>query len=325
MSKKAGKPYENLTRVIFQWILGQKEFPNLVVEHDVILQGKTLPHQIDVYWKFDIGGVPHEVIVQAKDWQQRVDQSHLLAFAKVLEDLPGQPRGIFVTRTGYQRGAKKFALAHGILLYELKEVDDPPPLKIAVDGWARYRIVQMPVSGFVTKGETQIDPANAHVLGFIWDVFTPDFSEINYVISMSWLGAEYKTEDIGWLKEFDLPLRPPDQSLFFDDKGVVIGDLQTLRREIVQRMEKEGVEKKQVTHTFEPPVFIETGSPRIPRIKVTQLSTNVEIKHTQEVRRAKMPNFTHLVMHQLNSDKKWWFAATPKVISSLSKRKSKKG
>ena len=76
MSEQPGKPYENLTQVIFQAILGQKEFPNLVVEHDVILQGKTGRHQIDVYWKFEHGGVPHEVIVQAKDWQKPVDQSH---------------------------------------------------------------------------------------------------------------------------------------------------------------------------------------------------------------------------------------------------------
>ena len=84
-----------------------------------------------------------KVIVQAKDWQHRVEQVHLLAFRQVLDDLPGQPRGIFVTRTGYQSGAKEFALAHGILLYELKEADDEPPLKIAADGWAHYRIVRI--------------------------------------------------------------------------------------------------------------------------------------------------------------------------------------
>src|ERR1700730_10651395 len=109
MSDTTGKPYENLTQVIFQAILGQKEFPNLKVERDITIQGKTACHQIDVYWKFEFGGVSHEVIVQAKDWQKLVDQLHLLAFTKVLEDLPSQPRGIFVTRTGYQSGAKEWA------------------------------------------------------------------------------------------------------------------------------------------------------------------------------------------------------------------------
>lgn len=110
MSNRTGKPYENLAQVIFQALLRQKDIPNLVVERDVTLQGKTARHQIDVYWKFGIGGVVHEVIVQAKDWQKAVDQLHLLAFSKVLEDLPGQPRGIFVTRTRYQQVAKDLPL-----------------------------------------------------------------------------------------------------------------------------------------------------------------------------------------------------------------------
>src|SRR5208282_2707135 len=48
------------------------------------------------------------------------------AFKCVLDDLPNQPRGIFVTRSGYQQGAKDFAAAQGIILYEL---DEQPPKK----------------------------------------------------------------------------------------------------------------------------------------------------------------------------------------------------
>jgi hypothetical protein len=100
MSAKAGTAYENLTQVIFQLILGQKDFPNIKVEHNVTLEGKTAHHQIDVYWKFQFGGVSHEVIVQAKDWAKPVEQLHLLAFKEILDDLPGQPRGIFVAAGG---------------------------------------------------------------------------------------------------------------------------------------------------------------------------------------------------------------------------------
>jgi len=185
MNAKAGQPYEDLTQVIFQLILGQKDIPNVVVERDVTLQGKIRPHQIDIYWKFEVGGVSHEVIVQAKDWQKPVDQLHLLAFTKVLEDLPSQPRGIFVTRNGYQSGAKEWAMAHGILLYELREIDYPPPLRIPVDGWARVGVVPIPVNGFVATRDSPIDPSNAVVRGFAWEVFTPYFSQIKYAVSTS--------------------------------------------------------------------------------------------------------------------------------------------
>ena len=77
MSDKSGRTYENLPQVIFQ-ILGKKQFPDLSVERDVTLKGKTASHQIDIYWKFDVSGVPYETIVQTKDWGKPVDQLHLL-------------------------------------------------------------------------------------------------------------------------------------------------------------------------------------------------------------------------------------------------------
>ena len=316
MSKKAGTPYEELTQAIFQSILGQKTFDNLVVEHDVTLQGKTTSHQIDVYWKFEFGGVTHEVIVQAKDWQHRVEQVHLLAFRQVLDDLPGQPRGIFVTRTGYQSGAKEFALAHGILLYELKEADDEPPLKIAADGWAHYRIVRIPV--VVTESESKIDPNTAFAFKFEYDVFTPIYSEIKLTVPPDWFKAEYPSADPASFLELTLPSIIPNETILFDDKGEVVGNLGSVLRDTV--MKTDNPEQKQVNHSFEPAVFIQIGSLQFPRIKVTAFSTGVEIKQRHESRHGKMSNFAQLVLHQLNSDKKWWFAATPKVISSLSKK-----
>jgi len=315
MSEKAGKPYESLTKVIFKAIHGQKDFHNLVVKHDVTLQGKTRPHQIDVYWKFEFGGVPHEVIVQVKDWSKPVDQGQLIHFKGVLDELRGQPRGIFVTRTGYQRGAREFALAHGILLYELKEADDQPPLRIPADGWAHYRIMKMPVVRVVTD---KIDANSTFALRFEWDVFTPTYSEIKLTVPPDWFQVEYPTEDPASSLRLTLPPVVPNETMLFDDKGQVVGNLGSVLRDIV--MKTEGCEQKQVTHSFEPAVFIQTGSLLFPRIKVTAFSTTVEIKQTHEFRHGKMSNFTQLVLHQLNSNKKWWFAATREVISSLSKK-----
>jgi len=296
----------------------------LVVEHDVTLQGKTARHQIDVYWRFEVGGVPHEAIVQAKDWQKPVDQLHLLAFSKVLEDLPGQPRGIFVTRTGYQQGAKEFALAHGILLYELREADYPSPPGMTPGGWAIIKLIQMPLQGLITSGEPDINAGSTIALGFDMEVFTPHISVNTFTTSTSWLKNEYPTEDTELLSTVTLPTALPQNRIFFDDKGAVIGNLSSVTQEIVESMKKDGVETRELNHVFEPAVFIDTGYPPIPRIKVIAVSVKVEIKRARGVVRTKMSNFAQLVLHQLNSDESWWFAATPKVISKLSKKKEAK-
>ena len=54
MGANTGKPYEKLAQVVFQWIVNQSDVRNVVVRHDVTLQGKSISHQIDVYWKFAI-------------------------------------------------------------------------------------------------------------------------------------------------------------------------------------------------------------------------------------------------------------------------------
>jgi hypothetical protein len=55
--KNTGAAYEKLVQGIFQ----------AIVEQNKTLQGKISTHQIDVYWKFQTGGIEYEVIVQAKD------------------------------------------------------------------------------------------------------------------------------------------------------------------------------------------------------------------------------------------------------------------
>ncbi len=96
-----GIPYEVLVQQIFQTIANETKADRTIdVQHNVTLQGITLRHQIDVYWEFEHLGIMHKVVVQVKDWNKRVDQGELLKFKTVLEDLPGQPRGVVVTRKG---------------------------------------------------------------------------------------------------------------------------------------------------------------------------------------------------------------------------------
>jgi hypothetical protein len=97
---RSGRRYELLVREIFHVLLNQNEVQNIDVKHNVTLQGKSATHQIDVYWEFEKGGITYRTVVQAKDWATVV-QGELIKFKGVLDDLPQQPRGVFVTRSGY--------------------------------------------------------------------------------------------------------------------------------------------------------------------------------------------------------------------------------
>ena len=124
MAKNTGIPYELLAQNIFEQIVNQNAVNTIKVDHNVILQGKTVSHQIDVYWEFEKGGIKYTTVVQTKDWDTPLNLGELLKFKGVLDDLPAQPRGVLVTRTGYQTGAREFAQKHGIILYEMREPTD---------------------------------------------------------------------------------------------------------------------------------------------------------------------------------------------------------
>lgn len=119
--KNTGKVYEHLVQDIYREILRSEGVNNIKVEHDVTLKGKTTDHQIDVYWEHEIGNSKFRMIIQAKDWKSAVPQKEMLAFAEIIKDLPTGTKGVFVSKSGYQKGAVDVAKANGIDIYELRE------------------------------------------------------------------------------------------------------------------------------------------------------------------------------------------------------------
>lgn len=126
MEKNTGLEYELLVKEIFEQILkyNLSNLKTLKIEHNVDIKGNLGTHQIDVYWEFEFNGIKYKTIVQAKDWNSNVPQEKILAFNQILQDIPGQPRGIFITKTGYQKGAKEIAKKLNIVLYELRKPTD---------------------------------------------------------------------------------------------------------------------------------------------------------------------------------------------------------
>ncbi|MBT9545650.1 MAG: restriction endonuclease [Candidatus Sericytochromatia bacterium] len=246
-SKNTGKPYEKLTQSIFQQILNQSsEVQTVQVEHDVLLQGITTTHQIDVYWRFQHGGVEYQSIVQAKDWNSKVSKEKLLAFHGVLNDLPGQPRGIFVTRRGYQKGAKEYAQAHGIVLYELREAEE------------------LDWQGFVRSIEIEMRLA------------IPEVKQLNLVIDPVWFRE--KALALGFQKGQKFSFRDfiEDSSSTFilDSKGQPMRSLFDIFMSYFPK-EHTAFPLKAIQHQFIEPSFIALNHELFPKVKLLGLDFNI--------------------------------------------------
>jgi hypothetical protein len=124
MTKPQWRTYEEFVKSLYERISGLEGVKTISLEHDVSLQGKTTKHQIDVHWVFELAGLRHEIIIQAKDWSKPVSQGEVGTFAWVRSDLPGNPLAIMVARSGFQSGAETAAIGSGIHLYELREPRD---------------------------------------------------------------------------------------------------------------------------------------------------------------------------------------------------------
>jgi len=130
--------YEKLAKEVYEEILQTEGFNTLSVKHDVKIEGKSgQKHQIDVYWELNVAGVRHRVAVECKNYTSPVSVGRIRDFSAALDDI-GNIQGIFITKTGYQSGAKTFAEHKGIELKnlrnpseeDLKSVGLPPSLNV---------------------------------------------------------------------------------------------------------------------------------------------------------------------------------------------------
>ena len=304
LTDKTGRPYEAIVRAIFQAILDQGEVTNVIVEHDVTLQGKTTSHQIDVYWKFQKGGVTYETVVQAKDWRTPVKQAQSFEFKSVLNDLPGQPRGIFVTRTGYQRGAKEVAKAEGIILYELGE---EPPLSNAVITTLGWVIMKPELRSFQVPSATGV----AHeelALGVKSTFYQPHFSNFTVQFDTPWFDQNPLTNQID-KSQLKFPSIPFAQIVIYDSDHNSIGNVEVVVRQELEIIRNEQINTKHVIHTFEKDTFLGPDYTGIAYIKINKIAIDVVIESIERPARFKLKNFVKLVLREIPSGEERTFLA----------------
>lgn len=118
-----GSEYELLTKRLLESLGAQTIVETIELSPLKKFRGEKTGAQltIDIWWQFRIGDRVDSLAFQCKDWAYPIKQEHVYAFKGVLDDLPGSPRGVMVTKTRYQKGARTVAKAHGITILELRE------------------------------------------------------------------------------------------------------------------------------------------------------------------------------------------------------------
>jgi hypothetical protein len=237
--KNTGRPYESLVKDVFQELLDQTEVKNIKLEKNKIVQGISAEHEIDVYWKFESGGIEYETLIQAKDWTSRVPQGEMLKFKAILEDIPGQPRGIFVSKTGYQSGAVAVAKTAGIPLYELRSPTEK-------DWKGRVRVIEMNMQMYIPSTQFEIK------------------------IDEEWLKEEMKRLGIPTLS-FHISGQE-DAFFIYDEKKVVVKSLLDIKKELHSGKGMRTYEQEVDEFDFSAPVsYIKNPDDRIPFVKLSKI------------------------------------------------------
>ena len=269
MATNTGIAYEKLTQQIFNQIFNQNSVPTIKVEHNVRLQGKSsVAHQIDVYWEFEKGGITYRTAVEAKDWSNPVNQGELFKFNCVLDDLPHKTIGIFVTRTGYQSGARKFAEHHGICLYELSE-----PTDAYWDGAIKI------IDGTLI-------------------MFVPRYEDVKLVPDNDWIDKEGKRLQ---MLERGVEIEIPNDVTFYDENDQEIGTVQSIVASLAPLEPQEMIPTKK-THTFDKPAFIRTGIPKFPKVKINAVGATVSVSKSVEDFSSDIGDFVGFVLKNVIED-----------------------
>ncbi len=240
--KNTGKQYESLVENVFVQLMEQDNVQNLIIEKNKVLQGKTTTHEIDVFWEFMIGGIKYSTIIQAKDWASKVPQGEMLKLKAILEDLPGQPRGIFVTKTGYQLGALDVATANGIILYELREPTER-------DWEGRIKTIVVNIKAYI-----------------------PDI-KVEIITDESWIQSE-----LNRLNQSELSLRVSgmeNEIYIKEEDGSNWKSIQDVKDEEQKKIGMQKVESKVIFIDMDRPRFLETDDSEFPRVKLKSLKVTL--------------------------------------------------
>jgi Restriction endonuclease len=116
--KNDGKPFEILTKEIFEALVENPAYTK--VKHNVKLDGKDGPRQIDVLIQAQVSSLPILTIIECKDESRNLNVQYIDALHSKMQDVNAS-KAVLVARKGFSKKALQKAKRLGITLCTVME------------------------------------------------------------------------------------------------------------------------------------------------------------------------------------------------------------
>jgi hypothetical protein len=286
-------------KAVYKALLNQDQVKNLEIRQNAKIEGTHSRHQVDVYWRFRSAGIDYETIVQVKEEKRRATKGDIHTFEGVLRDIPGQPKGIFVTQAGYQSGALKHARGVGINLFEFSQPAAAPNIAMTNLSQAKMELLPDALAMRVTIYNTNVRHMNL-------------------------VGDEV------WLKHLGFSEMPRLQPTSITELALVDdwGQLQETLHNRVQKFVGRNPTGGELQMEFTEPTyligfhFLDRPERTIGPIKLLRMTMLVDVKETVRTKPLSMANFDTYVLKNLMEDDQRYVMVErgkedPQVILSL--------
>jgi hypothetical protein len=121
-----GNSYEEFVAEVYQAILDKQarngEIKPIKLERLKKLKCKSgADTKVDIYWEYKIADILNKTVIECKNYKKTVGVDDVREFGNKIQDI-GDVRGVFVSKNGYQDGAKKVAKHFCIELLNIREL-----------------------------------------------------------------------------------------------------------------------------------------------------------------------------------------------------------
>lgn len=142
---KKGKLFESFVSMIQE---SYRDNPNTVILKNHKLKNTSdEDREFDIVIKSSVNGYEMTIVVECKDYSRKVEAEKIEAFHAKCARVPGISKMVFVSKNGFQSGAKSAAKAFNIEIFEFGELNDSE-----IQKWiGEFRLTQLHIDRSVTN------------------------------------------------------------------------------------------------------------------------------------------------------------------------------
>lgn len=109
-----GELFESYVEYVYRTLLNLHGENIVVARRATVRDTRGNAYNIDVFYEFVSAGVQHRVAIECKDTTRPIERDEAIAFVGKIRDMPSTI-GVFISKNGYQQGARKYLQDHGVL------------------------------------------------------------------------------------------------------------------------------------------------------------------------------------------------------------------